>query len=191
MRVRWLLLGAAFGVAAWSGGLAWFAIDALRPTATPPAADGIVVLTGDALRVQAALRLLAEGCCRLLLVSGAGPGASLEAFAHPAGLDAAQFAGRVTLGREAVSTWGNGDEFAAWAGQHAIRTALVVTSFYHMRRALLELNRAAPKVRLIAVKVPADPHLGRAAIRKLVDDYDKYLLALIGLSRFSPGHRAL
>ena len=96
----------------------------------------------------------------------------------------------VPVGRDAVSTWGNAAEFAVWAARNRIGSAIVVTSFYHMRRALLEIGRAAPGVKLAAVKVPADPRLGAGEMRKLIDDYDKYLLALIGLSRFSPGHRA-
>lgn len=183
-RVLFALIGA------WGAGLVWFCADALQPSPPPANAGGIVVLTGDSARVETALALLDQGRATLLLVSGAGPRVSLNELAHRQGRDPAALSGKVTLGRTAVSTWGNGAEFAAWAAQHQITSAIVVTSFYHMRRGLLELHRAAPNIRLQPVKVPAQPHLGDGNLRKLVDDYNKYLLAIIGLSRFSPGHRA-
>lgn len=173
-------------LALWAAGLVWFSADALRPDGTKGSADGIVVLTGDGGRIETALNLLRQGRGRLLLISGAGPHVRLAALiSHDSAVDPE----RITLGRAAISTFGNGQEFAAWAHRNRISSALVVTSFYHMRRALLELNRAAPDVTLLPVKVPAHPLLAKTGVRKLFDDYNKYLLALIGLSRFSPGHR--
>lgn len=193
--MRLILRGLVLAVMTWGAGLVWFVADALTPSAPPPAAaDGIVVLTGDADRVNTALELLDQGHGRRLLISGAGPGVSLAGLARRNGYDPARLSPKVTLGRQAISTWGNGDEFAAWAAQNHLRSALVVTSFYHMRRALLEISRAAPGVQLFAVKVPAAPALDLtrdpSEIRKLFEDYNKYLAALIGLSRFSPGHRS-
>ena len=188
---RLLLIAAA----AWCGGLAWFIGDAVQPSPPPPQADGIVVLTGDADRVETALSLLAQGRGRLLLISGAGPRYGFDELARRYQRDQAALAlgklqTRVTLGRDAVSTWGNAAEFAAWAGRDHISSAIVVTSYYHMRRALLEIGRTAPEVKLSAVKVPASPRIEPDDWRKLIEDYNKYLLALLGLSRFSPGHRA-
>ena len=174
--------------AVWACGLVLFAADALRPSPPPPAADAIIVLTGDADRVDTGLALLAQNRAPLLLISGAGPRLSLAELARRHLIAAATLEDKITLGRDAFSTWGNGAEFAAWADAHRLGSVLVVTSYYHMRRALLELHRAAPAVRLIAVKVPAAPHPGPHDARKLVSDYNKYLFAIFGLSRFSPGH---
>jgi len=180
---------------AWCGGFAWFAHDALQPSPPAPQSDGIVVLTGDADRVETALGLLRQGRGRVLLISGAGPRYGLDVLARryrrdQAALAASGLSARVTVGRDAVSTWGNAAEFANWAQTNHINSAIVVTSYYHMRRALLEIGRAAPGVLLSAVKVPTPPRIEPGDARKLIEDYDKYLLALIGLSRFSPGHRA-
>jgi hypothetical protein len=57
---------------ALAGGFAWFVASAGSVATPPPHADGIVVLTGGAERVETALRLLAEDQARLLLVSGVG-----------------------------------------------------------------------------------------------------------------------
>jgi uncharacterized SAM-binding protein YcdF (DUF218 family) len=177
-----------WAVVAWLAGLAWFTLDALRGSSPRGAGDGIVALTGDADRVETGLALLRQGHGRILLISGAGPRFSLAELARRSGDDEAWLAARVTLGRQAVSTRGNGVEFADWAARNQIGSAVVVTSYYHMRRAMLELSRAAPGVRLIPRKVPLRPWLRVRDARKVIDDYDKYLLALMGLSRFSPGH---
>ncbi|HTZ70534.1 MAG TPA: YdcF family protein, partial [Acetobacteraceae bacterium] len=52
--------------AAWLGGFVWFADDAVRVPPPPPAADGIVALTGGAERVAAAIDLLQANRGRLL-----------------------------------------------------------------------------------------------------------------------------
>ena len=116
--------------------------------APPPHTDGIVALTGGAGRVELALHLLADGQADKLLLSGIGGGSDLATLGRLAGIDTARFADRITLGRYAASTRGNGVETAAWAEQNRIRTLIVVTAAYHMPRALAELRQALPDVRL-------------------------------------------
>jgi hypothetical protein len=62
----------------------------------------------------------------------------------------------IDFGRKARTTIGNGRETAIWADRHGYRQILVITSDYHMPRALLELTNAMPDVELIpyAVRAP-------------------------------------
>ena len=150
-----------------------------------PDADGIVALTGGADRIETALRLLTEGARELLLVSGVARGAELSEFAHRAGLSTGPLAPLVTLGRSATSTVGNATETADWARAHDMRSLIVVTSGYHMARALTEIGRALPDVRLYPVPVlspairrPADV----ATLRLLAAEYTKFLAADLGLT---------
>lgn len=151
--------------------------------------DGIAVLTGGAERVQTALRLLAEDRARLLLVSGAHPDATLADLARLHGVDAAAFAGRVRLGREARTTRGNAEEIARWARAEGLGSIRVVTAGYHMPRALLELRRALPEVRLEPHPVVPAPLRDAAAAGRqrtwslLVGEYLKLLGAWAGLAR--------
>ncbi len=139
-----------------------------------------MVLTGGAGRVSAALRLLAENRAPALLVSGVG-NAEFPDLARRAGLGAS-LADRVTIGHAAATTRGNAVETADWARGIGARSLIVVTSGYHMARALAELSRVMPGVALYPVSVlPAGERLG---LRLLAGEYTKFLAAGLGLTRW-------
>lgn len=189
------LAGTAFLAAAvaWGGGFIWF-VHAVRrlPDAPPPHTDGIVALTGGAGRVELALRLLAAGQARYLLLSGIGGGTDLATLGRLAGVDTAPLASRITLGRYAASTRGNGVETAVWAEQHRIGSLIVVTAAFHMPRALAELRQALPGTAFFPLPVGlADGQAGvekGVGLRLEAEEYSKYLLTVSGLSAWFP-HR--
>jgi len=171
---------------AWIGGLLWFGLDALRLTQTPPRADGIVALTGGRDRIEAAVSLLSDGYARRLLVSGVGPRVTLTQLAARDGVTIpAALLPKIDLGRRAVSTIGNGIETAAWAERHHVRSLIVVTAGYHIRRAITEIGRASPDVVVYAYRVrpPALRHpFNRNSIRLIIGEYDKWLGSKLRLS---------
>ncbi len=181
-------------VLAWVGGFAWFVHRANLVAAAPAQADGIVALTGGSGRVEAALRLLADGRARIALLSGVGGGAELAQLAHRAGLDPVPLGSRVTLGRNATSTRGNAAETASWVRDNDVRSLIVVTAGYHMPRALTELAHAMPDVALYPVPVmpPAMQAPGgvrdAATLRLLAEEYTKWLASTLGLSALGPPH---
>lgn len=177
------------GGIAWAGGFAVFDRSARMVRPAPLRADGIVVLTGGAERVDTGLRLLTEGRAPLLLVSGVGRGTDLAELSHRVPLSGEE-AGRVTLGRVATSTAGNAGETAAWARAWGVRSLIVVTAGYHMPRAMVELGRALPGVALypVAVQPPALRRgLEFATVRMLANEYDKYIAVRLGLTRLGGG----
>ena len=171
---------------AWLAGFVWFVHGAIRADAGRARADGIVVLTGGADRIATGLRLLQQGRGRVLLISGVGHGAELPTLLRGTGIDPDGLADRVTLGRSATSTTGNADETAVWVGERGLHSLLIVTASYHMPRALTELQRSLPDVRLIPVPV-LPPALrggsGPATWRLLAQEYTKWLAAQLGLAR--------
>jgi len=188
--LRWSTLALLIG---WVAGLAWFIRAAERAEPTAPRADGIVALTGGADRVETALRLLASGHARWLLVSGLGPGTDLATLARRAGVDTALLAPRIELGRQATSTRGNAVETAAWARAKDIHALIVVTAWYHMPRAMTELSRTMPDVVLYPEPVEPEGSLQpRLAIaRLLVEEYTKYLAARLDLTTLLPERSAV
>lgn len=188
MSWRWpslLLLSALVVATVWAAGFTAYSHDARIKARKPPGADGIVVLTGGADRIETGLQLLAEGVAPMLLVSGVGRGAEMAELAKRVKLDPAVVGDRITLGREATTTIGNAAEAAAWAHQNGMRKLIVVTAGYHMPRALLEIGRSLPEVTLYPVPVQPPAMRGRidiAAIRLLAGEYDKLLAVRLGLS---------
>jgi len=174
-RLVWLLVVPAL---CWAAGFVWFARDASRAPAPPPHADGIVALTGGAERISTALTLLRAGRADRLLISGVNERAMLATLARGTGIDPLQLAGRVTLGREATDTPGNAAETAAWAKAKGVKSLIVVTAGYHMRRALTEIRRDLPDVALY----PA-PVVPQAGVRLLAAEYTKWLVSYAGLTR--------
>jgi uncharacterized SAM-binding protein YcdF (DUF218 family) len=185
----------ATGLLCWAGGFLWFVTVTGRSGEPPPAhTDGIVALTGGAGRVDLALHLLASGQADKLLLSGIGGGTDLATLGRLAEIDMAPFADRITLGRYAASTRGNGVETAAWAQRNRIRSLIVVTAAYHMPRALAELRLALPDVRLfpLSVRPGSEPGSGerRPGWRLESEEYTKYLLTATGLSAWLPQREA-
>jgi uncharacterized SAM-binding protein YcdF (DUF218 family) len=147
--------------------------------------DAIVALTGGAERLNDAFDLLDRGRARYLLISGVNPDTRARQIArlHPNSqrwLDCC-----VELGRRALNTAGNAVETRQWVRKHGFQTVIVVTSGWHMRRSLLELERSIPEVIFIPYPVIAG-EAGEESwwrrpenLRLLVAEYVKYLAALI------------
>lgn len=164
--------------------------NATPPNPLPPA-DGIVALTGGDDRISEALVLLARHEAPLMLISGAAKGTYLGDFTNDDRLAATDYADDITVGHIATTTHQNGLETAIWAKAHHMHSLVVVTADYHMPRAMLEIRRALPQVRLIPY--PVRPPAMRDGLKwgtfcLLVEEYSKYLVVRAGLGRlFSTG----
>jgi len=186
VRRRWVpwILAAAALLVAWVAGLGWFAWRVGRPWPPAPPTQGIVALTGGAGRVETALRLLVAQPDAILLITGIGRGTDLETLAARANLSPAPLSGRVTLGRSATSTRGNAVEARAWVQVHRLQSVTVVTAPFHMPRALAELGHALPDIALFAH--PSDPAGPWVPMRVLIGEYNKFLVAVTGLTALLP-----
>ncbi|HSZ50557.1 MAG TPA: YdcF family protein [Caulobacteraceae bacterium] len=182
---------------AWVSGLFAFAgrIERMTPPAMPPPADGIVALTGGSdLRLKTATDLLEAGEGRRLLVSGVNPMATRQDLWTVTGAAKPLFDCCVDLGFKAADTVGNARETAEWARALHYRSLILVTADYHMPRAMVELEAAAPGVRITPYPV-ATPDLDarrwlddRRGAQRMAKEYCKYLVALTRASL--PGQRA-
>ena len=146
-------------------------------------ADGIVVLTGGTSRVADALELLAAGRGKRLLISGVNPGTTTADIAHQTvGYDKLLKC-CVDLDYSAINTLGNAVETRRWAIDRGFHSLVIVTSSYHMPRALAEISHQLPDVTLIPFPVVSDrlrlePWWSNGATTRLVlSEYFKYLYA--------------
>lgn len=175
--------------AGYAASLAVFAVTLPAATDTPPArtADAIVALTGGTDRVDTALRLLAEDAAPILLVSGAHPGTDLSRTLRRVNADPS-LGGRVVLGSRARSTRGNALEAASFARDRNARSLIVVTSVYHMPRALLEFGNLLPDADLLPYPV-APP--GGTPVGLLLSEHAKWLAVAVGITRLLPARNHL
>jgi uncharacterized SAM-binding protein YcdF (DUF218 family) len=158
-----------------------------RSQPEPRTADGIAVLTGGVARIDEAMKLLAQQKAKRLLITGVNRTTSTEELKQLASQGDQLFSCCVDIDKEARNTIDNATETSQWVAQHHYTSIIVVTSNYHMPRALAELGRVMPGVTLIPYAVVENNvHLDRwwtypGTTRLLISEYLKYLPALARL----------
>lgn len=153
-------------------------------TPDPPMnAQAVAALTGAAdLRIIAAIQL-ADSLGLPLMISGVNVDTSPADIARITRVDLAKIECCVTLGKAAATTEGNGQEVADWARRKKVARIIVVTSEYHMERALLELQHAMPEGQFIPHAVtttkvrPADWYKDAPTAKLLIEEWVKFRLA--------------
>jgi uncharacterized SAM-binding protein YcdF (DUF218 family) len=170
-------VGAAVGFVAF--------LSQLRGVEIGPArnADGIVVLTGGSSRVSDAMELLAGGYGKRLLISGVHPTNAASDISRSLPDKQSLLGCCVDLDRSAVNTRSNAAETRRWARDRGFSSLIVVTSNYHMPRAIVELSHAMPDITLVPFAVVGDKWRDEpwwtsgATLRLLLSEYVKYLAA--------------
>jgi uncharacterized SAM-binding protein YcdF (DUF218 family) len=176
-----VLVGAAAGFVAF--------LAQLRGVETQPArtADGIVVLTGGSSRVSDAMELLAGGYGKRLLISGVHPTNAASDISRSLPDNQSLSDNQSLLGccvdldRSAINTRSNATETKRWARERGFKSLIVVTSNYHMPRAIAEMSHAMPDVTLIPFAVVGDKWREEpwwssgATFRLLLSEYAKYV----------------
>lgn len=118
--------------------------------------DAIVVLTGGRGRLSRALQLFSEIRAEFLLISGVQQATSLESIFTPEELVPVD-RDRIILEKISRSTHENALYAREMLQQHHVRTLLLVTSNYHMRRALFIFqNVFPPNIEIIPYAVESD-----------------------------------
>lgn len=182
-----LLAALAMAALLWGGGLVWF-IGALRSAPQPSAvkAEGVVVYTGvGGQRISTGMSLLNVGAADRLLISGVNPEIGKDELRRLWSGEPEGFECCVDLGRKAQTTVGNAIEVRDWALAHGFRRLILVTSDYHMPRAILETREQLPEAEIIAYPVesgylgPEGRPASAKAWRLLAVEYSKYLAARV------------
>ena len=162
----------------------------LRSVEAAPAghADGIVVLTGGSSRVSDAMELLAGGYGKRLLISGVHPTIGASDISRSLPDNQSLLGCCVDLDRSAVNTRSNAAETRRWAHDRGFKSLIVVTSNYHMPRAIVEMSHAMPDIALIPFAVVGDKWRDEpwwtsgTTLRLLLSEYAKYVAAEVRVS---------
>jgi uncharacterized SAM-binding protein YcdF (DUF218 family) len=169
------------------------------PPGAPRSSDGIVVLTGGDSRITEAIRLLAEGHAKRLLISGVHPQTTRDMLSKVNPESDQLFACCIDLDRNATDTISNANETRQWIEERGFTSLIVVTSSYHMPRSLVELRRVLPHTELVPYPVtPTQFRIDewtvyRGTFRLVLSEYVKFTAALANcaITRLVAGNGAL
>lgn len=150
--------------------------------------DALIVLTGGSERVRNALYMLDKGAGKALFISGVNRDVKKhEIFAlHQYGLKKyKKLNKKVFLGYSANDTFENAIEIKKWVTKNKVKSIRLITSNYHIKRAMLEIKHLLPNLKIIPHQViPINVRLDKwwkfSNSRKLLfKEYNKYLAARI------------
>ena len=193
LRLGWSTLTlCAFAVLLMGLGFLWFVrqVPAEEVTLNRDA-DGIVALTGGASRIADAIELLASGRGKRLLISGAYRATNSKEISRLNPEFERWVRCCVDFDRS-LNTLGNAIETKRWAEHRGFRSLIVVTSNYHMPRALAEIAHQLPNVALVPFPVVTDRQRAErwwasgASARRMVIEYVKYVFAKLRMG-LNPG----
>lgn len=154
----------------WLLGFVWFAM-LLPGPARQTEARAAVVLTGGPGRIARGVELLEQGRVEEIFVSGVDPEVTPEEFATEFKVSSRLMQCCVTLGYMAVDTRSNASETATWIEQRGHDEVRLVTTDWHMRRALADFRETvSPSVKIVGDAVPAKPPIGTLFL-----EYNKFL----------------
>jgi uncharacterized SAM-binding protein YcdF (DUF218 family) len=145
-------------------------------------ADGIVALTGGASRIADAIELLALGRGKRLLISGANRATNSNEISR-LNPEFTRVVGCCVDFDRSLNTLGNAVETRRWTQARGFRSLIVVTSNYHMPRALAEIAHQLPGVALVPFPVVTDRQRaepwwsGGVTTRLMLSEYVKYIFA--------------
>ncbi len=168
-------------IACWVIGFVLFALYAfsLKYTA-PQKAQAIVVLTGGADRINTAFDLLKQDKADKLFISGVNSKVSVGALFQKIDDSTVK---RIQLGYKADNTYENAIETDVWMAQNNVTSILLVTSFYHMPRSILEIKERTPDIKIIPYPVfPKKINARWVHTRSawlLLEEYNKFIIVSI------------
>jgi uncharacterized SAM-binding protein YcdF (DUF218 family) len=191
--IRWAIDALAILGVLWVIGLFWYAheIRSLTPGADKPnpangdasKADVVVVLTGSTDRLTQGFELLAEGRAQRLFISGVYRGIDVQQILRALRRSPNEAQNPIVLGYGADDTVGNAQETAVWMAKEGLTSLILVTSNFHMPRALVEFRAAMPQVTIV-------PHATASAsfriddwwwwpgtLRLIASEWTKYIAA--------------
>ena len=170
----------------WLGGYVYFVMATLyaKPEQRNVKTDAIIVLTGGNFRIATGLKLFAEGLSTQLMITGVNEAVTEAEIRRLWKGKKTLPACCITLGHLAKTTRENANETKIWAHDKNLKSIRLVTSAYHMQRALQEFRLKMPEVKIFPHPVEKEDY----AMDELkfwiitLSEYNKYILRSIVLA---------
>ena len=164
---------------AWIGGYGVFLsnIQAVTPQDPKTNTDAVVVLTGGNYRITTGLTLFSQQSAPTLFISGVHPSVDEKEIRL-------MWKGKtelpdccIILGHEATTTFENALETEEWIKENNIKSIRLVTSTYHMKRALMEFHNIVKDTKIIPhpVEIPDYKKEDLLFWKITFDEYNKVL----------------
>jgi len=135
----------------WAAGLGMYTIKVIsaEPAMSTKKTDAIIVLTGGNFRIETGMRLWSANLAQDLFITGVYKDVTRRAILDEWNdkIDLPYCC--LTLGYRATTTEGNAMETKEWVEENHVRSARLVTSKYHMPRALFEFRTLMPDLTII------------------------------------------
>ena len=156
----------------------------LKPESPERTADAVVVLTGGKSRIEEGLKLFSEGRTKHLHIAGVHPDVSAHDIAKK--WTGTQPLPPCCMSMEQISTTTieNAEQTHLWLEKYpSYRTIRLVTSDYHMYRAIAEMEHALPGVEIISHPVKTEDASFKSwhFWRVLLGEYNKTIFRLFVL----------
>ncbi len=164
--------------ALWIGGYGLFIADTIgaKTPDTSKKTDAIIVLTGGNNRIETGLGLFANKISPQLFITGVHPSVKKIEIIAMWGKESKLPECCIILGHEATTTRQNAMEAKKWIYSNDIKSIYLVTSAYHMRRALLEFKNKIKDVEITAYPIKEERTLNDFNFLKITfSEYNKTL----------------
>ncbi|WP_309602217.1 YdcF family protein [Sphingomonas sp.] len=134
--------------------------------------DALIAITGGTGRIEHAVDVLKVGGGKRLLIAGADPSVTKADIVRRLNGSSKLVDCCVDLGSESVDTRSNAEEARRWLTKRGFKSARLITSDWHMRRAAYEFDRQFDETTtIIPDAVRSDPNF-----MTLFTEYNKYIL---------------
>ena len=149
--------------------------------------DGIAILTGGKGRIDLGLNLFKEQSNIRLIISGVDKKISAKSILPYK----FQENNKIYIDQVSESTFENAKTIAAWVKKNQLYNINVITSYYHMPRSMLLLNKFTEKVNYFAHPVKREQSKNSNFFPDmlftlfLMQEYIKYLLSLVIIMLYS------
>lgn len=159
----------------WTAGFVSFAVNIRSlPRPDDQNTDAIIVLTGGPDRINRGLDLLEAKRAKYLFISGVNTKVSSDQLVSMWHKDLHHKPCCIILGHEAQNTYENAAEARDWIRLNNVHSIRLVTTDYHMVRAMLEFESVLPDIEIHPYALPSKMNLPLIA-----GEYNKTMFTLL------------